>query len=210
MRLTLHIIRKKLSLWRMNRTCESCELSNVAKEYLSAYKNILEEMKCGMSEVKLTTSISDNFIEQMIPHHRGAIEMSKNLLRYTTCIPLQEIAIGILEEQTRNIEQMRAIQNMCGKRRNPGEEVCHFRQRMDRVMKVMFAEMGSACATNRINEDFMREMIPHHKGAVEMSKIALQYNICADLVPLLKGIISSQEKGIRQMQCLSEQIKGKA
>lgn len=50
----------------------------------------------GMTEAELTGSISDNFIVQMIPHHRAAIEMSGNILKYTTSIPLQEIALGII------------------------------------------------------------------------------------------------------------------
>lgn len=182
-------------------------LSYVAKEYLRTYKKILKKMECAMTEVKLTTSISDNFMEQMIPHHRAAIEMSRNLLRFTTFIPLQEIAIDIIEEQTKSIEQMRAIQEMCSKRKNPREEVCHYQQRVDRIMKTMFDEMGSACGTNQINMDFMREMIPHHKGAVEMSENALRYNICAGLVPILKDIIVSQKKGIQQMECLLQELE---
>lgn len=185
---------------------DRCELSIVTKEYLNAFQNIFEKMKRGMMEAELTDSISENFIVQMIPHHRAAIEMSRNLLRYTTCIPLQNIAIGIVEEQTKSIEDMRAIQDQCGKRKNPREEVCHYQQRMNRIMCTMFEDMGRARATNRINADFMREMIPHHRGAVEMSRNALRYNICAGLVPILNAIISSQEKGILEMQCLLEEI----
>lgn len=194
----------------MRQMCETSNLSNNTKEYLNAFRSILKEMERGMTDVTLTGSISHNFIVQMIPHHRAAIEMSGNLLRYTTCVPLQNIAIGIIEEQTRSIEQMRSVQCMCSKRMNPREEVCHYMQRMDRIMRTMFEEMGSAPATNNINVDFMQEMIPHHRGAVEMSRNALRYNICADLVPILKDIIASQEKGIRQMQSLLEQVEGKA
>lgn len=45
----------------------------------------------------------------MVPHHRTAIEMSHNILQYTTCIPLQDIASGIIEEQTRGIQNMQCI-----------------------------------------------------------------------------------------------------
>lgn len=37
-----------------------------------------------MTGVCLTDSISGNFIMQMIPHHTAAIEMSANILKYTT------------------------------------------------------------------------------------------------------------------------------
>ncbi len=45
-----------------------------------------------MSNAKLTNSISHNFIVQMIPHHEAAIEMSENILKYTSNDSLQNIA----------------------------------------------------------------------------------------------------------------------
>ncbi|MFR1761526.1 DUF305 domain-containing protein, partial [Frisingicoccus sp.] len=63
----------------------------------------------------------------------------------------------------------------------------------------MFCDMGNARVTNQVNCDFMWEMIPHHRGAVEMSKNALRYHICPELRPILEAIITSQERGIRQM-----------
>lgn len=89
-----------------------CNISCVAKNYLSEYYCILEKMVEGMTEAELSDSISGNFIAQMIPHHKAAIEMSNNILRYTTLIPLERIAKNIIAEQTRSIEKMCNIQ--CG------------------------------------------------------------------------------------------------
>ena len=50
-----------------------CRLSHVAKTYLDTFECILSEMIQEMTEVELTDSISDNFIIQMIPHHRAAV-----------------------------------------------------------------------------------------------------------------------------------------
>lgn len=69
-------------------------------------------------------------------------------------------------------------------------------------MQTMFSNMHRACATNQINCNFMWEMIPHHEGAVLMSEITLQFNICPELKPILDLIISSQKKGISEMQNL--------
>lgn len=56
-----------------------------------------------MTDAELGDSISNNFIIQMISHHRAAIKMSQNLLPYTTCVPLQEIASNIIESQNKSI-----------------------------------------------------------------------------------------------------------
>lgn len=181
---------------------QSCRLSENAKDYLSVFQGILDKMEREMTGAERTDSISQNFIVQMIPHHRAAIEMSKNILRYTTSLPLQEIAANIVEEQTKSIENMKRIQRGCAGLCNCERDLRLYRRRTDQIIRSMFAGMGRAAGTNRINCDFMREMIPHHRGAVEMSTNALQYDICPELIPILDAIITSQEKGIAQMQSL--------
>ena len=181
---------------------QRCEISHVTKAYLQEFDRILKIMIRNMTESSLTASISDNFIIQMIPHHEAAIEMSENLLKYTTCIPLQNIAEGIIEEQTKSIGDMLEIQCRCQRPENCEEERCRYQRQMDDIMNTMFLEMGNAPSSNMLNQDFMREMIPHHLGAVRMSELTLRQNICPELVPILKAIIISQKKGILEMRRL--------
>ncbi len=83
---------------------ENSYLTNSARNYLKEFYDILDEMIEEMTEVKLTDSISHNFIMQMIPHHMAAIEMSVNILQYTTDMPLRNIALSIINEQTQSIK----------------------------------------------------------------------------------------------------------
>lgn len=177
-------------------------LSNVTKDYLNTFYYILEQMITGMTSAELTNSISHNFIVQMIPHHWAAIEMSHNILRYTTNIPLQNIASQIIREQTISIENMMGIEPYCSTLDNSEEDLASYQQKMNQIMETMFSEMKSAQTTNRVNCDFMREMIPHHEGAVAMSETTLQYEICPELKPILQAIITSQKRGIMQMKQL--------
>lgn len=183
----------------MNR---SCRLSNVTKDYLTEFHCILDEMTEGMTSAKLSDSISYNFIVQMIPHHEAAIRMSRNILKYTTCVPLQDIAENIVSEQTKSIADMRNILASCKGQTDSDRDLCLYQRRTDRILQTMFAKMGSAYTTNEINADFMHEMIPHHKGAIEMSENTLQFAICPGLLPVLEAIITSQKRGIAQMQQL--------
>lgn len=47
--------------------------------------------------------------------------------------------------------------------------------------------------------DFVRGMIAHHQGAIDMAKIELEYGKDAELRKLAEGIISAQEGEIRMM-----------
>lgn len=181
---------------------EQEKLSIVTKNYICRFNEILNEMIDGMTKAELNASISHNFIVQMIPHHKAAIEMSNNLLQYTTCIPLQNIALNIIAEQTKSIEDMQCILKQCSQLQNPQQALRMYYKNFYCISQTMFAEMKNACTTNDINTNFMNEMIPHHKGAVRMSENALRYNICPELRPILKAIITSQEKGICEMEKL--------
>ncbi|MBU9725041.1 DUF305 domain-containing protein [Diplocloster modestus] len=180
----------------------SYRLSNVTQDYLAEFEYILDEMIRGMTEAPFTCSISYNFIVQMIPHHMAAIEMSHNILKYTTNIQVQDIASNIITSQTKSINNMRNIQYACGEITNSEQDLYQYQCQFGRITQAMFTDMRNACTTNRINCNFMREMIPHHRGAVEMSENALQYPICCGLNPILYSIITSQRRGIMQMQQL--------
>lgn len=176
--------------------------STQVTEYLTEFDHILKRMINGMTTAVLADSISYNFIVQMIPHHRAAIEMSQNILKYTDSSQLQEIAKSIITEQTKSIADMQAIQQTCLCAYNSPRELQTYQTRTAHIMDTMFCEMKNAPANERVNCDFMWEMIPHHLGAVRMSKNALCNRICPQLKPILTAIITSQEKGIQEMQRL--------
>ena len=180
----------------------NCKLSNVTQAYLGAYYMILNTMINRMTSVQLTNSISDNFIVQMIPHHQAAIEMSQNILKYTTNLEVQGIATNIISSQTKSIANMQAVQSTCRMVTNNDFELSLYMREFEMIAQTMFFEMGTAPVTNGVNSNFLREMIPHHEGAVRMSNNALQFNICPELKPILYSIITSQCEGIRQMQQL--------
>lgn len=184
-----------------------CQYSNNTKRYLEQYQYILKDMINQMSSVVSTASISGSFIVQMIPHHRAAIAMSKNLLQYTTNIPLQNIAQNIICSQQKSIKDMMDAYPKCRLCTNsPNEADCYLQQNHC-IINNMYYEMKAACSDNNIDANFMREMIPHHEGAVLMSENALNFPLCPELIPQLKEIITSQKEGIMQMKSLLQQIE---
>lgn len=181
---------------------EPCSFTNATKDYLTTFYDILDEMIQGMESACLTDSISQNFIVQMIPHHRAAVRMSENILKYTSCAPLRAIAENIITTQKKGICDMQKALGCCRMQKNSCRDIKLYRREYSNITQLMFAEMETACSDNNISDNFMREMIPHHRGAIRMSENALHYCICPELVPILNEIITSQQKGIEQMEQL--------
>jgi uncharacterized protein (DUF305 family) len=63
----------------------------------------------------------------------------------------------------------------------------------------MHADMAIAC-TGDADIDFLRSMIPHHQGAIDMARIVLEHGSDPEIRALGQAIIAAQEAEIAQMR----------
>jgi uncharacterized protein (DUF305 family) len=64
----------------------------------------------------------------------------------------------------------------------------------------MMMNMDSAPMTGDADKDFVAMMIPHHRGAIDMAKVELQYGKDPQLRAMAEAIIKAQEEEIAEMK----------
>ena len=172
----------------------------IAKEYLSRFDQILDEMASNMTSQQFINNITIDFIRCMIPHHQAAIYMCENLLKYINYKPLEKIAKDIIVMQTKGIDQMKEIERTAIRFNNYPINVEHYKSEYYNIVNNMISKMKNSSRCLNINLNFANEMIPHHKGAVLMCENLLKYRIDPRLTVVAKNIIKEQSNGIVELE----------
>lgn len=180
----------------------TCPLTVDAKNYLCCHYQILDEMIQGVTAARLSQSISRNFIVQMIPHHRAAVRMSENILRFSEHQPVRRLAQRIAEEHTRGIADMEAVLPACTQLADPQLDLRLCQRRTKLIFREMFAAMAAGPENNRLNAVYLQGMIPLCRGAVRITETALKYDVCQELVPVLRDVIRRQRREAAQIRAL--------
>lgn len=153
--------------------------------------------------IQVAGTIDKHFIEQMIPHHEGAIAMANLALQKAKHPDIKTLATAIIAAQTTEIQSMNGwYQDWFG----------------SAVPKVSTGMMGGGMMSgygmhmggqedmtalenaSDFDKAFIEEMIPHHQLAIMMANMLQSGTNRPEMQQLAKNIISSQSKEIQQMQ----------
>lgn len=138
------------------------------------------------------------FIQQMIPHHEGAIQMAKQAEQQATTPEIKQLAVSIILAQQKEIDEMREWYKQW------------WRTEVPKVAADPHAGHSAEPAegADTFDEGFISMMIPHHDSAIEMAREVLPKARHKQIKDLANSIIKSQGAEIEQMRVIIEKIKG--
>lgn len=138
------------------------------------------------------------YIDTMTAHHHGAIEMA-NMAETKALHPeLKALAKKIVAAQERENGEMKAWRKQwfAGQAPAINMEMSGMHDSMGDMDMKELAKLGG----REFDLEFIRQMIPHHEGAVAMAREALQKSQRAEIKSAADSVIRAQEAEIKQMK----------
>ncbi len=136
------------------------------------------------------------FIDAMVPHHQGAVEMAEVAKENAEHQEIQQLAENIVSAQEAEIEELKDIkQEEFGTSRVPMGMDAGEMEEMG-----MTADPRSLADEEPFDRAFIDRMIPHHESAIRMAEVALEESENPRIEELAGDIVGAQEREISQMR----------
>jgi uncharacterized protein (DUF305 family) len=141
------------------------------------------------------------FIDAMVPHHQGAIVMARVALENAEHEEIRDLSRNIVSTQQAEIGELKAI-----KKEEFGTSNVSMEMSSEQMRGMgMMMDPQSLAEENPFDRAFIDAMIPHHRSAIEMAKVANQESENPRIRDLAQNIMSAQKAEIEQMRRWQEQ-----
>jgi uncharacterized protein (DUF305 family) len=136
------------------------------------------------------------FIDAMVPHHQGAIEMARVALKNAEHEEIKQLSRNIVSTQQAEIEELKAI-----KKEEFGTSNVPMEMSPDQMRGMGMMMDPEKLANNKpFDKAFIATMIPHHKSAIHMANVALKNTNNPRIRELANNIVDAQKREIEQMK----------
>src|SRR5215211_5260436 len=141
------------------------------------------------------------FIDEMIPHHEGALMSSEHMISNSERPELRQLYENIQKSQSEQIEQMQEWRKeWYPDAGQPPEMMANGQTGKMMGYGMMGGSMQGMMGGNALDGMFLKMMIPHHQMAVDMSDEALSKAEHPELRDLAQKIRDEQSSEIELMK----------
>jgi uncharacterized protein (DUF305 family) len=135
------------------------------------------------------------FIDAMVPHHQGAVEMAEVALENAEHREIRDLAEDIVTAQEAEIEELRSI-----KKAEYGTAEVPSTMNRQEMEAMGMTEPGQLARQRPFDKAFIGAMILHHRSAIEMADAALEGSKNPRIRGIAQAIVDAQEHEIAQMR----------
>jgi uncharacterized protein (DUF305 family) len=135
------------------------------------------------------------FIDAMVPHHQGAVEMARVVLENAEREEIKQLSRNIISTQRDEIEELKAI-----KEQEFGTSEVPMDMSAQEMQMMGMTDPDALANREPFDKAFIDAMIPHHQSAIEMAQVAYRQSNNPQIKTLAEGIVEAQTQEITQMK----------
>ena len=145
---------------------------------------------CGGDDTEMEATATDRaFIDMMVPHHQGAVEMAQIAQQRGEHMEIKTLAGQIIQSQMEETNRMKGWRrDWFGSDQTPPMDAA------------MMQDIEMLRTVQPFDQAFLDMMIPHHQMAILEAQRVLQQNARPEIRTLAGQIIEDQQREIAQMQ----------
>ena len=177
-------------------TPDEMPMTDIFKDYTKSMTDMHNEMMVGMAYNDPDTA----FAKSMLGHHHGAVDMAKIELKYGTDETMRKLAKDIIDSQQLEIDIINKWLASHPDAPKPKPNTQAMQQAYTAGRQAMHDDMMTGIANPVPDMAFASGMLPHHRGAVDMAMIQLQYGTDKEMLKLAQDIIDAQQPEIIWLQ----------
>jgi uncharacterized protein (DUF305 family) len=156
--------------------------------------DIMNKNMQEMKSMQSTGNPDNDFAAMMKTHHMGALEMAQAELSQGTNAEMKSMAQKMVDAQQKEIAELNTF--LSGHNAHGGGDAFH-----KEVMAQMNGMKMDMNHSGSIDKQFAEIMIPHHQGAIDMSKAYLKTGAHEEkLKTMANKIIADQQKEIGELK----------
>lgn len=198
-----HDIKKDLS----NENLNAENALNERDKLMLENAKMLDAMHMPMMHAKFVKSgsIERDFLENMLPHHQGAVDSSKLLLQLSQNETLKKIASNIIKNQNAEISDFNILlsSNTLSSTKLDEKTYENFVKNEQEISeKMMRAMKENTDIAENFDQNYIKAMLAHHEGAIELSKQILALSKDKNIRKIASNIIKAQEKEVQEFNAL--------
>lgn len=155
----------------------------------------MSNMMDKMNKVKMTGNTDVDFVNMMIIHHQGAIDMAVSEHATGKHENIRAMSDKVIQDQQKEIETMQSwLEKNKDKKSTSGD---NSNKLMESMKSMMNPDMKM---TGNTDQDYVSMMILHHMGAIDMAGVEIKYGTDPEIKKMAQEIIKNQKTEIEEMK----------
>lgn len=183
----------------------SYKLSRVAVDYLDRFYEIHENMKNDMSQVDVTLTACCQFVCQSMLLNKAVNENAKNILRFTTYLPVESFALTAEEESEEYKKAINGVEGFCEVDRTKQKRL--YLQSVNSLIAQYNNSIFKIVEDNDINLDYIRRSTALDRTIARLCRTALRFTDCEQVRPVMNLLMSQSFGRISRLESIYRRIR---